>query len=587
MAGKKDRLQPLMREIRSYIGEEAVRRALSGERADERIGSIMDLLREGVDKSSLGVYNGMFHYFGGRIYEPMSDVEFEDVIFDLVKSMGATSADLTKVDGIIRVCKRKAKTKKLVIDKDKVVFKNCVVDTRDRKVYKFGREHVQFASLDYDYDRLAECSLWRRFLDEVLPNKVFQVILQEFLGSLFVDRREAKMETLMILKGDGSNGKSVIMDTVVGVLGQESVSSFGLDELIGGGTERKRNLATINGKRLNYCSETNTVEIDGNSGTLKALISGEPMEARPIYGDNFTTDSLPMIMINANKLPMIRDWGVGMKRRLCILPFDTHIAKARQNKNLSAELRNEYGGILNWILDGRDKFAEQGYKLTDSKLLDRRLDEYEAENNVALRFMMNLGFSPVCQYGEDAFYVTAGELYMQFERWCDANCEYCINKTKFGALLKEAGFLKRRFGSGYQYKCYGEEAIKQGDKVRGLTERAQRRAAFKMRIKRSTKYTEEQRASYEREVGSELAIGHKELAEYLRCPLHVVAHMYRKGEFLGCYTRRGIMILYSLDEIDKINTEAWRERYFSKQHMREEAAELRAMASDYAMNGFD
>ena len=52
--------------------------------------------------------------------------------------------------------------------------------------------------------------LWRMFLDEVLPDKNMQKVLQEFLGSIFVDRRVAKMETMLVLRGSGSNGKSVV-----------------------------------------------------------------------------------------------------------------------------------------------------------------------------------------------------------------------------------------------------------------------------------------------------------------------------------------------------------------------------------------
>lgn len=96
---------------------------------------------------------------------------------------------------------------------------------------------------------------------------------------------------------------------------------------------REKNIAFINGKRLNYCSEIQALEFGNDSDTLKSLISGEPTEARPIYGDNFTAYNIPLLMANANQMPYLKDWSYGMRRRICIIPFEVEIPKARQKKN--------------------------------------------------------------------------------------------------------------------------------------------------------------------------------------------------------------------------------------------------------------
>jgi phage/plasmid-associated DNA primase len=126
----------------------------------------------------------------------------------------------------------------------------------------------------------------------------------------------------------------------------------------------KKNIAFINGKRLNYCSEIQALEFGKDSDTLKSLISGEPTEARPIYGDNFTAYNIPLLMANANQMPYLKDWSYGMRRRICIIPFEVEIPKARQKKELSRDLEAEYPAIFNWILEGRDRFIANGYRLT-------------------------------------------------------------------------------------------------------------------------------------------------------------------------------------------------------------------------------
>lgn len=58
----------------------------------------------------------------------------------------------------------------------------------------------------------------------------------------------------------------------------------------------KQNIASINGKRLNYCSEMQTKEFGANADALKALISGEPFEVRLVYINNFTARNIPLLM---------------------------------------------------------------------------------------------------------------------------------------------------------------------------------------------------------------------------------------------------------------------------------------------------
>ena len=189
------------------------------------------------------------------------------------------------------------------------------------------------------------------FLDAVLDQSA-QKVLQEFMGAIFIDRRKVKIEKMLILYGAGSNGKSVIQSTLIGLLGEDNVKTLAISDLISG-SERKQNIASINGKRLNYCSEIQTREFGQNADALKALISGEPFEVRLVYINNFTARNIPLLMANANRIPYIKDFSHGLSRRLIILPFERVIEEKNQNKRLAKELQKEYSGILNWILAGR------------------------------------------------------------------------------------------------------------------------------------------------------------------------------------------------------------------------------------------
>lgn len=448
----------LLTELFSLMNGEKLTAALEEKKSAARVDAVQDLMREAVKKSSIGKFNGNPYFFGGRIYEEMTWDDFGNLVYDLMKRCNLPNGDYSRVEGVIKVCRRVVSGKMLTPNSAIVVFNNCVFDMDNKVSHPFNKKWVQTSSVPYDYNPREHIIQWRDFLDQVLPDKKMQKVLQEFLGSIFIDRTKAKIETMLVLRGSGSNGKSVVFETVMGLLGRDNVSNFGIGALISG-SERKKNIAFINGKRLNYCSEIQALEFGKDSDALKSLISGEPTEARPIYGDNFTAYNIPLLMANANQMPYLKDWSYGMRRRICIIPFEVEIQKHQQRKSLARDLEHEYPAIFNWILEGRDRFINNGYKLTDSKELDKVMDEYQSESSTVMRFMFQMNY--MCRYENivdaEPKWVTSASLYQKYLKWCDDNhVETPENVTKFGRILSDAGYRKRRVAHGQVYGIYGK-----------------------------------------------------------------------------------------------------------------------------------
>lgn len=454
----REKYKKLLTEVYGLMKGKALEAALGEKRSATRVDAVQDLMREAIRKSSISMFNGKPHYFGGRIYEEMKWVIFENLIHDLMNKCNLPYGDHSRIEGIIRVCKRVVFTKPLMPNNAIVVFNNCVFDMDNKVVHPFSKKWVQVTSVPYDYNPLEHVYMWKDFLDQVLPNRTMQKVLQEFLGSIFIDRRKAKIETMVILKGPGSNGKSVVYETVLGVLGRDNVKSYGLGQLISG-AERLHNIVQINGKRLNYCSEIQALEIGRDSDALKALISGEPVEARTLYQEGFTAYNIPLLMANANIMPYLKDWSHGMRRRICIIPFDVVIAPQQQRKRLAQDLRIEYPAIFNWILEGRDRFINNGYKLTDSKELDKVMDEYQSESSTVMQFMYQMQYKNCLSDVVDveARWISSKILHQRYLKWCDDNkIERPENVTKFGIILSDAGYRKRRMAMGQCYAVYGK-----------------------------------------------------------------------------------------------------------------------------------
>ena len=444
----------------------------------ERIGTVTEILRNAAEKSSLCRLNGALYCFTGQIYEMVTWRDVKNVVYDLMKRMECPMSDFQKKDAIVRDVIDVLEKTTADIRNEIVVFDNCVLDTDTMQTYPHSKDFIQVSKLNYDYDPDARIFLWYQFLNEVLPDQQRQDILQQFLGAVFVDRSLAKIETMLILKGSGSNGKSVVFDTVMGVLGRDNVSNFGLGAMLSG-NDRKMNIATMNGKRLNYCSEIQIKEFGNYSDSLKAIISGEPIEARRIYGGNFTARNIPLLMANANQLPYLKDVSHGMARRLCVLSFDVEITRDRQNKSLAKDLASEYPAIFNWMMEGRKRFVANGYKLPVNHDLENAIEEYQSEYDSALKFMMDCGFRR--QISEDVTdivprWMSLSSLYSRYSRWCTANHVQAVHtKVQFSRTLNTAGWRKRTTKYGVEFGIYGKVTITDlqmmGDRAQRIREK--------------------------------------------------------------------------------------------------------------------
>lgn len=142
-----------------------------------------------------------------------------------------------------------------------------------------------------------------------------------------------------------------------------------MSALINGNTEKKKNIASINGKRLNYCSELGTRGYIRDTDTLKALISGEPMEARALYGNNFTAYDIPLY---EQYEPVAEVHGLLQRYEetyhgTSVQDTDTD---RKEGPEFATELSSEYAGISTGFVDGRDKFRMNGFRFTETQLVN-------------------------------------------------------------------------------------------------------------------------------------------------------------------------------------------------------------------------
>lgn len=257
---------------------------------------------------------------------------------------------------------------------DKINFQNGTLDLKTMVLVKHDWKDYFRYMLPYKYDPVADCPVFKKYLNEVMPEKEARDVLAEYIGWLFIPG--LKLEKILFLYGSGCNGKSVFVEIVEALVGKDNISHESLSDLCGEyGANSRANLV---GKLLNTCSDVAPNAFAGD--LFKRLASQEAISAKILYKDVTTTDEYARMLFCLNELPKTNDASNGFYRRFLIAPFNVQIPKARIDPELSRKIiASELSGIMNWVLEGRQRLVKNK-KFTESPVMNRALEEYKSRN---------------------------------------------------------------------------------------------------------------------------------------------------------------------------------------------------------------
>ena len=364
--------------------DEITRIRVSQQRVDEYTLLLRDMLVE----SSLCYLGGELSFFDGRSYVVVSPKRASDMLCNLLIGMGVSPSDTRRIGDMPFLV---LSEREYLIDRGKVCFENCVLDMSTGDVMEFSRDvHTDYVR-PFSYSADASYSLWKRFLNEVLPDEDEQSCLQEFFGLCFLDRGRYSVEKFAMFVGSGSNGKSVVFDVIKSVIGTEYVSFLDPSQLMDA-----KNLIEVDGKRLNFAPDIRRgASFDS---ALKALSSGQEVTGWKMY-EGGKVIKCPPLVFAMNELPRFRDVTSAFFRRILLFSFDVTIPDEKQDKTLASRIvRDESAGVFRWMMEGLWRMQQR---------LDRGRREFTccekmAYNLESLKKKVRNEENPVLQYLDNA-----------------------------------------------------------------------------------------------------------------------------------------------------------------------------------------
>ncbi len=300
------------------------------------------------------------------------------------------------------------------------------------------REHDKadffFYCLGYCYDSEAECPLWQAFIDRVLPQADAQLLLAEFIGYCLMPGHE--LEKMLLLYGEGLNGKSVTLEVIESLLGSVNVSYLSLADLTNDDVKR----AGIEGKMLNISHESGK---DVNPNVLKQLTSGERVLIKHLYRDPRETNDYGKLIAAFNILPRAEN-TFGFFRRLMILAYQVTIPKEEIDRQLASKLKSELPGILRWVLQALPALMTRR-EFSPCESSDKALEQYRLQSDNVRLFL-----SEACE--ESEYTTQASELYTAYRSYCINSSLKAIGKNKFYDRLEGLGYTRVMYANTLYFK---------------------------------------------------------------------------------------------------------------------------------------
>ena len=198
------------------------------------------------------------------------------------------------------------------------------------------------------YDPEAQCPRWTKFLSEILPGQEKEIYwLQEYVGYCLY--RTWNWDKVIMLLGDGDNGKSTLLEVIRALLGAENCPTIGLYDLCNG----RWYLAELYLKLANIDADTATKDLE-NTSKFKTATGGDQIMGERKGKNPFFFNSTCKHFMSANNMPYCYDDTDAFYRRWFVIKFFEQFPEGdkRKDPQLGEKLLTELPGILNWALRG-------------------------------------------------------------------------------------------------------------------------------------------------------------------------------------------------------------------------------------------
>ncbi|MFF3920252.1 phage/plasmid primase, P4 family [Streptomyces sp. NPDC001852] len=274
---------------------------------------------------------------------------------------------------------------------------------------------------------------WDRFLADTFGEGPEGAQMVDFLHLLlgYSITGDVGAQVMPFLFGSGKNGKSVLLDVVMKLVGDYADAAppgFLMARPYEG---HPTDLAELHGRRVIVCSEVKPGD-RFDEARVKLLTGGDRIKARRMRQDFFSFQPTHKLWLLGNHRPEVGTGGFAFWRRMRLIPFERVVPDHRKVDNLADILVTEEGaGILNWLVVGARRYLSGERDLLGPEAVRIATTAYaETEDHIG-RF---LGES--CRR-EPGLRAEQAGLYAAYRSWCQNEGAPAVSSRSFAARVRE------------------------------------------------------------------------------------------------------------------------------------------------------
>jgi len=239
--------------------------------------------------------------------------------------------------------------------------------------------------------------------------------------------------------GTGSNGKGTLINTLTGIMGDYSAVAQ-METFAASNIDRHpTDLAMLLAARIVTAQETE----EGRrwaEAKIKSITGGDPITARFMRQDNFTFLPQFKLVIAGNHKPGLRGVDEAIRRRFHLIPFSVTIPANERDLNLPEKLKEEWPGILAWMIEGCLKWQSSGLN-PPAAVVDATAKYLEAEDTI------NLWLEECCEKKNNEW-ERSSVLFASWTQYAERCGEHAGSQKRFVQMLEAKGFEPKRTNKG-------------------------------------------------------------------------------------------------------------------------------------------
>ncbi|MFD4144385.1 phage/plasmid primase, P4 family [Streptomyces sp. NPDC058572] len=274
---------------------------------------------------------------------------------------------------------------------------------------------------------------WQRFLSDTFGDDAEGVEMIDFLQLLlgYSITGDVGGQVMPFLFGAGKNGKSVLLDVLMKLLGDYADAAppgFLMARPYEG---HPTDLAELHGRRVFVCSEIRPGD-RFDEARVKLLTGGDRIKARRMRQDFFSFEPTHKLWLLGNHRPEVGTGGFAFWRRMRLIPFERVVPDDRKIDNLADILVAEEGsGILNWLIDGARRYLAGHKDLTGPARVRIATTAYAETEDHTGRFL-----DERCALNPD-HRAEQTSLYAAYKTWCQSEGAPAVSSRAFATRVRE------------------------------------------------------------------------------------------------------------------------------------------------------